>query len=314
MRAMIVAAGRGTRLRPLTQLRPKPALPVAGLPLLAYPLALLAAAGVREVVINLHHLPEELAAAARACCPSGLELHFSEEPELLHTGGAIRRVADFLRQSDPCLVLGGDMIVDLDIDDLLARHRASGRAATLVLRDDPRIAHFGSIGVDSAGRVRRVGSRMDLGEEQARGLYTWVNVFSARLLDTFPQRDAFNHLDDWLSPLARERPGEVGAEVLSADACLWEPVGTPLEYLEANFARPALSYLDPEAAARKAGARFGSDWVAGAGAHIGADVRLQRVVIWEGERVAAGTRAREGVFAGGSFHPCSPAAALGRPL
>ena len=85
MRAMIVAAGLGTRLRPLSSLRPKPALPVRGIPLIGYTLALLRHHGVREVVINTHHLPERLEAAARAECPDGLALHFSRETTLLDT-------------------------------------------------------------------------------------------------------------------------------------------------------------------------------------------------------------------------------------
>ncbi len=96
---MIVAAGLGTRLDPLTRLRPKPALPVRGLPLVAYSLALLARHGVTQAVVNVHHLPELLVDAARRHCPAGLELRFSRETELLGTGGGIRRVADFLRES-----------------------------------------------------------------------------------------------------------------------------------------------------------------------------------------------------------------------
>ena len=88
---MIIAAGLGTRLRPLTELRPKPAMPVRGIPLVAYPLALLAAHGVDEVVINVHHMPELLMDAARAHRPAGMAIEFSEEPELLGTGGAFRR-------------------------------------------------------------------------------------------------------------------------------------------------------------------------------------------------------------------------------
>ena len=90
MRAMIVAAGLGTRLLPLTKLLPKPALPVRGVPLVAYQLALLRDHGVREVAINVHHLPEALEAAAERWCPPGLALRFSREPELLGTGGGHR--------------------------------------------------------------------------------------------------------------------------------------------------------------------------------------------------------------------------------
>jgi len=82
VRAMIVAAGLGTRLRPLTELRPKPALPVRGVPLVAYTLALLARHGVKQIIINAHHLPDFLMDAARLHCPPGVELRLRRDLEL----------------------------------------------------------------------------------------------------------------------------------------------------------------------------------------------------------------------------------------
>ena len=308
MRAMIVAAGLGTRLRPLTDLRPKPALPVRGLPLIAYHLALLARHGVREVVVNVHHLPERLKEAARRWCPPGMELRFSFEPELLDTGGAIRAVAAFLRESDPCLLLGGDMLVDVDLGALIARHRARGDAVTLLLRDDPRAESFGTIGADAEGRVRRIGRRFDLGGATQAGVYTWVNVVSARALASLPERHIFSHLDHWIAPRLAAGARDVRAELARPDDCVWEPVGTPEEYLAVNLHPPSLSYLDADATARRAGARFAPGLVIGAGATLGAGASLQRAVVWDGEVVPPGLQARDGVFAGGSFHPCaSPA-------
>jgi mannose-1-phosphate guanylyltransferase len=308
MRGMIVAAGLGTRLRPLSRLRPKPALPVRGLPLVAYPLALLARHGVDEVVINVHHLPEKLVEAARSHCPAGLGLRFSVEPELLDTGGAIRAVADFLRASDPSLLLGGDMLLDFDLSGLVERHRRRGAAVTLLLLDDPRAESFGSIGVDAQGCVRRIGRRFDLGGEVRSGLYTWVNVVSAGALASLPERRVFGHLDHWLAPRLAAGARDVVAEIAAPPECLWEPVGTLAEYLAVNLAPRRLSYLDADALARRAGTRFEPELVIGAGATLGAGASLRRAVVWDGEVVPPGLQARDGVFAGGSFHPCaSPA-------
>ena len=303
---MIVAAGRGTRLRPLTDLRPKPALPVRGLPLVAYQLALLAQHGVGEVVINVHHLPEQLMQAARRWCPPGMRLRFSLEPELLDTGGAIRAVADFLRESDPCLLIGGDMLLDFDLGALVERHCARRAAVTLLLRDDPRADSFGSIGIDAQGCVRRIGSRFDLGGATRAGVYTWVNVVSAGALDSLPERKIFGHLDHWIAPRLAAGARDVHAELASPAACLWEPVGTPSEYLEANLRPLRLSYLDAEAVARRAGTRFEPGLVLGAGATLGAGASLRRAVVWDGEIVPPGLQAQDGVFAGGSFHACAP--------
>lgn len=314
MRGMIVAAGLGTRLRPLTAHRPKPAVPVRGLPLIAYPLALLARAGVTDVVINVHHLPELLIAAARRWCPAQLELHFSHEAQLLHTGGAIREVADFLRESDPCVVLGGDMILDLDLPALIRRHREGHRAATIVLREDPRAAAFGTIDVDGEGHVRRIGRRFDLGGASHGGVYTWANLFSPRALDALPNRRVFNHLDDWLAPLLARGADDIRGEVLSSAECTWEPVGTLPEYLDANLRRHELSYLDADEQALRDGTRLEADLVIGRDAVIGNAVRMSRVVVWDGEHVPDGFEGKDGVYAGGAFHPCAAGTAKGEAI
>lgn len=301
---MIVAAGLGTRLRPFTRWCPKPALPVRGLPLVAYTLELLARHGVREVAINVHHLPQQLMAAAREHCPPGLELRFSLEQELLDTGGGIRRMAAFLRESDPCLVIGGDMLLDVDLSALVARHRAAGNAATLLLLADPRAAEFGSIGVDASGRIRRIARRFDLGGEVASGLYTWVNVFSPRLFDSLPERQVFSHLDHWLAPLLAAGAGDLRAELAAAGCCRWQPVGTPREYLEANLDPRPFSFFDAAARARARGVRLAPDLVIGAGAGVAPTARLRRSVVWDAEQVPAELCASDGIFALGAFHPC----------
>jgi len=304
MRAMILGAGLGTRLHPLTELRAKPAVPVRGLPMVAYPLALLAHYGVTEVVINVHHRPETLMEAAERHAPPGLKVRFSHERTLLGTGGGIRRAAAFLRESDPCVILAGDMLLDLDLSALIRQHRARGDAWTLLLRDDPRGGSFGTIGIDAAGRVRRIAKRFDLGGEQRAGLYAHVTVVAARAFETLPEEEAFQHLSGWLAPQLAAGAQDIRAELLGTQACIWEPVGTPAEYLAANLAPPALSFIDAEAIARAAGAHFAPGLVVGAGAEIGVGARLEEVVVWDAERVPAGFEARRGVYAGGGFHPC----------
>jgi NDP-sugar pyrophosphorylase family protein len=306
MRAMIVAAGLGTRLRPLTELRPKPVLPVRGVQLIAYQLAFLARWGVTETAINVHHHPEQLIEAAERYAPVGMSLRYSVETELLDTGGGIRRMRAFLAASDPCVIVGGDMIVEVDLAGLIAEHRDRDDAFTMLLRDDRRTATFGSIGVDGQGRVRRIGSRFDLGGERAAGVYTWVNVVAARAFESLPERDVFGHLDHWIAPQLAAGATDIRGVLLPPDACTWEPVGTPAEYLAVNLHPPKLGYFDPDARAAREGAHFGPDLVVGAGASLAAGASLERAVVWDGEHVPAETRASDGVFAGGVFHPCSP--------
>lgn len=313
MRAMILAAGLGLRMRPLSTLKPKPALPVRGIPVIGYALALLARHGVREVIINVHHLPEAIEAAAREFCPEGLSLHFSPESELLGTGGGIRQAEAFLRGSDPCLILGGDMILDADLSALVEVHRRHGSAVTLLLRDDPRGATFGTIGVDGEGRIRRIGDRFDLGGEKDAGLYAHATVVGRQALDTLPSTRVFSHLADWIAPRLAAGAADIRGEIEPAASFTWEPVGTPAEYLAANLDAPRVSYLDVDAIATARGTRFRDGLVVGAGATLGRDAELRNAVIWERESVPAGLRRSDGVFAGGRFHSCRSETTKGAP-
>jgi mannose-1-phosphate guanylyltransferase len=303
---MIVAAGLGTRLRPLTLLRPKPIVPVRGVPLIGYTLALLARHGVTDVVVNAHHLPDQLIETARRVCPAGMSLQFSVENELLDTGGAIRHVAEFLRGSDPCLIVGGDMLLDADLTELVARHKRHRATFTMLLKDhDPHADGFGTIGIDGEGCVRRIGTRFDLGGEVRSGVYTWANVVSARALETLPDRSAFSHLDDWLMPLLAEGARDIQASVAGSNECIWIPVGTPAEYLAANLNLPPLSYLDRVIGDTTRYENVTDDVIIGEGATLDSGTSLRRVVVWDGEVVTRALQASDGVFAGGRFHPCA---------
>lgn len=322
MRAMILAAGLGTRMQPLTDLRAKPCLPVRGRPVVSLLLQLLAACDVREVLINLHHLPDSIREAVERDHPRDLSLDWSIEDEPLGTGGGIRRATEFLRASEDCLVLAGDMLLDLDLQALRARHRAAAFDVTVVLRDDPRTAIFGSIGVDAAGRVVRIGETpvevKDAGNEVAAGLFTSVRFFRAEALSEWPESTgpAFEDLRDWLIPRVESGSITLGALIVPPSECTWEPVGTPDEYLAANLTPPALPRLggavDAWAGNLAEDAPAGN--VVAVSARVAADARLEGCVVWDEESVPEGFRGRHGVYAGGTFHAChlpDPEAGIG---
>ncbi len=303
MRAMILAAGLGTRLQPLTTLRAKPALPIRGVPMIAYALAWLRANGIERVIINLHHLPDTVRHAVELWGPTDLGVEYSYEPELLDTGGGIRRVVEFLRESDPAIVIAGDMLFDLDLGAEIELHRERRRRATLLLREDPRSAEFGSIGVDADGVVRRIATRFDLGGEVASGLYTSINLFSPEAFASMPECERFSHLDGWLVPELRRGARDIVGRLIEPATSVWEPVGTLREYLEANLSPPRLPYWPGDAPARERGVVFREDdaVVLGADAELSERAVLRKAVVWDGERVPADTRADRGVFAGGRF-------------
>ncbi|MBW2273362.1 MAG: NDP-sugar synthase [Deltaproteobacteria bacterium] len=308
MRAMILAAGLGTRLRPLSQLCAKPAMPVRGIPVIAYLLALLRAHGVDEVMVNLHHRPDTIRNAVERFGPSGITVRYSAEEAPLGTGGGIRRAAAFLRESDPCIVLAGDMLLDADLGALVERHRSRGDAATLLLREDSRSEAFGTLGMDDQNCVRRIGQTHDFGGESASGVFLGVRVLAARLFDSIPAGDDFEDLRDWLAPALEAGAQDIRGELVSERNCLWEPVGTPPEYLRVNLEPRPLTFMNAETLACADGTHFEKSLslVVGRGARIEPGARLRRVVVWEDEVVPADFRGSDGVYAGGVFHNCLP--------
>src|SRR5438132_8170745 len=133
MKAMILCAGLGTRLLPLTQRWPKPALPLLGQPLLRYNIAILAQAGCTALCINTHHLPEVMERTARLeCARAGMPLPCVLEPKIQGTGGGIRGLREQLADDD-FIVLNGDILFAIDLRPIVAAHRASKAFATMVL-------------------------------------------------------------------------------------------------------------------------------------------------------------------------------------
>ena len=144
MKAMVLAAGLGLRMRPLTQIKAKPVLPVLNRPLVHWTLDLLAHHGVTQVVINLHHLPRTVVQAVGSGREFGLQVTWSRERRILGTGGGPRRVRDFFG-SEPFFLVNGDVVFDFDLTDLLAKHRAAGARATLALVANPEPRRYSSI-------------------------------------------------------------------------------------------------------------------------------------------------------------------------
>lgn len=180
---MILAAGFGTRLRPLTDTTPKPLVPVAGFPMIAYPLTLLRAAGITEVVINLHHLGAQIRSALGDGSRYGVSIEYSEEDPILDTGGAIKKARPFL-DGGTFLVLNSDMICDLDLREAIAHHRARAAIATMVLRPDPRADSYGIIEIDAETRIRRFLGKPDQVDVPLTPLmFTGIHVFEPAVFD-----------------------------------------------------------------------------------------------------------------------------------
>lgn len=154
-RAMVLAAGRGTRLAPLTNTLPKPLMSVGGRPLLEHILDFLRAGGIEDVVINLHHLGERIEETIGDGRRFGLRVRYSWEREILDTGGGIKQ-AEALLGDEPFVVCNGDSLLELALGDVIARHRERGHIATLAVRPTPDAAGYGLVELDAGDRVRRI--------------------------------------------------------------------------------------------------------------------------------------------------------------
>jgi mannose-1-phosphate guanylyltransferase len=155
MRALVLAAGMGERLRPLSLETPKPMLPIGGRPLIHYPLAMLKRAGITEVAINVHHLASKVQDGLGDGSQLGLHITYAPEAVLLGTGGPLNGLRNYL-DSDSFVIANGDSILDLDLAAMIAEHRKRAALATIALFRPANLDYYSLIEIDAAERIRRM--------------------------------------------------------------------------------------------------------------------------------------------------------------
>ena len=144
MRGMILAAGRGERARPLTDILPKPLLPLNGFPVIAYSLGLLKSAGIADIVVNIAYKADRIREALAPCSESGLNILFSDEGVALETGGGIANARPFLGD-DRFVVVNSDVVCDVNLAAAVEDHKRSGADATMVLRPAPDTTSYAPV-------------------------------------------------------------------------------------------------------------------------------------------------------------------------
>ena len=294
MKAMILAAGLGERLRPLTLLRAKPVLPVLNRPLLHWTLERLARQGVTDVVVNLHHLPGTVRRALGDGRALGLRLRYSFEPEILGTGGGPRRVRRFFGD-EPFLIVNGDVLFDFDVRRLFREHRRSGAVATLAVRRNPDPRRYSGL-VLEGGWLKRVA----LPPAPPRSwLFAGVHVMEPRLLERLPDgpSDSVRHL---YMPLIAEG-GRVRGVVTRGT---WYDFGGPALYRDSQMSllahgfrafRSRSKLVDPTARIAKGARVEGS--VIGPGCVLEAGARVTRSILWDNVHVGRDATVEDAVVA-----------------
>ena len=228
MRAVILAGGEGTRLRPLTLSTPKPVVPVVDRPFLRHQLDLLATAGVREVVFSVAYRPERVEAVFGDGAAFGVRIRYAVEDTPLGTGGAVRNALPLL--DERTIVLNGDVLTDVDLEAVVARHAAEGASASIVLTPVENPSAYGLVETDAAGRVRRFLEKPKPEEITTDTINAGIYVLETRVIDLMPA--GVNHsIERGFFPALLARGDLVLGPVHRG---YWIDIGTPEKYLQVN--------------------------------------------------------------------------------
>ena len=302
MKAMILAAGLGTRLRPLSLEIPKPVIPVLGRPLCGYAMEFLRGHGAASFLLNLHHGPETVREKVTAWAAGRFPVAFTHEPEILGTGGGIGNAREHLR-GGTFVTANSDAVARFPLADAVARHRADGALATLVLFPD-RSRRYTPVRVRDDGRIAGFGAAAPAGAFE--GFYTGYLVAEPELLDRIPRGRPSCIVRDTLAPLVA-----AGAPVraFAAEGTFLD-FGTPEDYLRGTLdllaereggAGPH-SFAHPGASIGK-GAIVGPGAVIEEGAAVGAGAAVRRAILWPGAVVPPGALVENGILTPRGFVP-----------
>ena len=272
MKAMILAAGYGERLWPLTADRTKPALPVLGKPLVGYVAEYLAGFGVREVVVNLHHHPDSVRRALGDGSRFGVRLDYVHEPIILGTSGALDN-ARALLEGDTFIVVNGKLITDIDLHAALRTHREKNALVTLVLRRNEKFERFSYVDVRDGLVTRFAGmpAKDSWKSDEAPLMFTGIHIVEPRIFEFVP-RGVFSDsvIDVYPQAIAKgERiVGHVGEG-------MWYELSTLQRYLDISLALLR---------------RQGQEVYAGANSTIDDESEVHDSILWDDVRIEAGAR------------------------
>jgi mannose-1-phosphate guanylyltransferase len=280
--ALILCAGLGTRLRPLTAVRAKPAIPVAGEPMVRRIASWLVSNGVDDLVVNLHHRPETLTAVLGDGGDLGARVRYSWElPQILGSAGGPRLARPILG-ADTFLIVNGDTLTDVDLEQLAGAHAASGALATLSLVPNREFLRYGGVTIDGDGRVTGFVRRGPAAEGSCH--FIGVQAVSGRVFDAVEPGAAANSIGGVYDELIASQPGAVRG-VLSDAA--FHDVGTPADYWRTSLAVAA------------AEGKSSAPSILWDDVEVGAGAQLDECIVTDGVRVPAGASHRREILVRG---------------
>jgi NDP-sugar pyrophosphorylase family protein len=230
MKALILAAGFGTRLKPLTNELPKPLFPILNLPILEHTLHFLSSQGIKEIAINLHHRPEKIIAYFGDGKGFGVNLHYSKEEEILGTAGGIKKLQSYF-QDETFLVINSDVFTDINLNDALNFHKKKKSKLTLVVRQDANIEKYKSIQRVEEGRiVHFLGKGIKNSEPVTQVMFTGIQIMEPDIFSRIPE-------DKFCSTTEDVFPGMIQDDLLIYGFLhdgYWIDMGTRKTYIQAQ--------------------------------------------------------------------------------
>jgi NDP-sugar pyrophosphorylase family protein len=280
MRAIILSAGYGTRLWPLTEDRTKPAIPILGKPLVGYVAEYLSAYGCDEVVVNLHHRPESVRRALGDGSEFGVTLYYVEEPEILGTSGALDNARALLDGGDTFVVINGKIITDIDLNAALATHRRTKALATLVLLPNVECERF-SVVKAADGLLRGFGGmpvKANFSEVNPPLKFTGIHLLEPGIFDYVPP-GVFSHSTTDVYPQALAKGETIAVHVAEGN---WHELSTLRRYLDISLQLMA---------------QKGDNVTVGRDCRISTHAEISDAVLWDNVEVAEGARVKRAVLA-----------------
>lgn len=281
MKAMILAAGLGTRLRPLTDHRPKALVPVLNRPVLSRNIDYLRSHGIRDIIVNAHYHAPQILDYLTGKDTEGVHMEVRVETEILGTGGGIKNCADFL-DDHPCIVMNGDILTDIDLRDAVEHHKASRSIATMVLHD---CTPFNQIRIDDKGQI------LDISPESGRGrlAFTGIHILDPEVFSYIPDSKYSNIIDCYRRII---RSG-ISIHAHIPERHYWHDIGNPVSYMKAS--RELLkqskrsSDIGPDSDISPSAAFI--DWaIVGEKTRLENGAQITRSILWDHVRVKQNVR------------------------
>ena len=308
MQALILAGGKGTRLRPLTLYTPKPVVPICNRPFLLYQIDTLRRAGITDITLSLSYQPLKIEQQLGDGSEFGVKINYTVEPQPMGTAGAYKFAEELIRQ--PTVVFNGDILTDLDLRAVIKEHKERGASATIVLAPVENVSAYGLVETEDDGRVRAFLEKPKADEVRVNTINAGTYILEPQMLDLIPTGENYS-FEYGLFPDLLRRGEKFYAHV--PDETYWIDIGTPARYLQAHHDLIAGRVRGVELPARrgdfdaatraeidsqsmiadnctiKPGAQIINS-VLGEGVYVEEKARVENCVVWAHTRVGAGAQ------------------------